>query len=314
VIDLDQIRHSLRETFPDLDRIEPLSVLGSGFSSIAVETAGGIVFRIAQVAEAGARYAREWQHLATLKPYLPVAIPEPRWYRATSRDFPNGIIGYRKLPGVPLEPDNLRTLAEAKQIADQIATVILALHRVPPKVVPLRDDFDSRHREWAAQRDIVLPALRAALEPDEYHALVDWWDEFLADDVIRDYHPVLQHGDLWFGNMLVEGPQSTQIVGLVDFENLGMGDPALDFVPHLYLGQTFFDLVVEAYRAAGGILDENFDHRLRSLWAVREFGGLQFSIEHDDAEEFKDSIAKIRKGPIFSPAGLDGWRRAWKSR
>jgi aminoglycoside 2''-phosphotransferase len=314
VIDLDQIGRSLRKTFPDLDRIEPLSVLGSGFSSVAVETAGGIVFRIAQVADAGARYVKEWQHLAALKPYLPIAIPELGWYLAESRDFPNGIIGYQKLPGVPLEPDNLRTLAEAKQIVDQIAAIILALHRIPPTVALLRDDFEARHREWVEQRDVVLPALRTALEPDEYQAVVDWWDEFLVDEVMREYHPVLQHGDLWFGNMLVEGPQSTQIVGLVDFENLGMGDPALDFVPQLYLGQTFFNLVVEAYRAAGGNLDANFDHRLRSLWAVREFGGLQFAIEHDDAEEFADSIAKIRKGPILSPVGLDGWRRKWKSR
>jgi aminoglycoside phosphotransferase (APT) family kinase protein len=308
VIDLDQIGRSLRATFPDLDRIEPLTVLGSGFSSVAVETGGGIVFRIAQTAAAGARYAKERLHLPALKAHLPVAIPHPEWYSAVSPGFPNGVIGYRKLPGSPLEPDKLRTLAEAKQRADQIAGIILALHRVPTNVISLHDDFDARHREWAAQRDIVLPALRSTLEPDEFQAVADWWDEFLADGVMRDYVPALQHGDLWFGNMLVE---NGQITGLVDFENLAAGDPALDFVPQLYLGQKFFDQVVVAYRARGGILNENFDHRLRSLWAAREFGGLQFAIEHDDVEEFTDSIAKIRKGPILSPHGLDGWRREW---
>jgi aminoglycoside phosphotransferase (APT) family kinase protein len=314
VIDLDQIGRSLRETFHDLGGIEPLRVLGSGFSSVAVETAGGIVFRIAQVAAAGARYMKEWQHLGVLKSYLPVAIPQPKWYHAGSSNFPNGVIGYKKLPGVPLEPDNLRTLAEAKQVAEQIAEIILALHRVPPSMVPVRDDFDARRREWLAQRDIVLPALRTALEPNEYRAVADWWDEFLVDDIMRDYQPVLQHGDLWFGNMLVEESQSTQIIGLVDFENLAVGDPTLDFVPQLYLGQDFFDLVVTAYQVAGGVVDVNFDHRLHSLWTVREFSGLQFTFEQNDAEEFADSIAKIRKGPILNPAGLDGWHREWEKK
>ncbi len=308
MVDLTQIERALLRAFPDLSPIAPVRLLGTGFSSVAVETAGGVVFRIAQSASAGANYAKEARNLPALRPYLPVAIPEPGWYIPASEVFPFGVIGYRKLSGAPLEPGDLRTLAEARKVAAQVAAIILALHRAPLDALHLRHELDARRAEWKTQRDAVLPALRAALRPDEVRAVARWWDAFLADDRMLAYAPALQHGDLWFGNLLVEG---THVTGVVDFERLGIGDPALDFTPQLYLGEAFLNLVIEAYQEAGGALDAHFDHRLRRLWALREFGGVQYALEHNDAEEFADSIAKIRKGPILNAAGLDGWRRGW---
>ena len=117
---------------------------------------------------------------------------------------------------------------------------------------------------------------------------------------------VVHHGDLWYGNMLVE---DHHITGLLDFEQLSLGDQAVDFVPQLYLGEQFFSWVVEAYTRAGGELSPHFQHRVRQLFAVREFSGLHWAVEHHDAEEFRDSLVKIRKGPILNPAWLDGWHR-----
>ena len=303
--DLDHLAQGLLNTFPDLDDVKPLRTLGEGFSSTAVETSAGIVFRIARKQAAGERYAKEALNLPLLRPHLPVAIPEPYWYAPSSRDFPHGVIGYPKLSGVPLAPDDLRTMADARVIADQIGRMIYTLHQIPRDQVRLERDADPK-AWWTTQRDMVMPALRHALQPDEFQTVAGWWDDFLLDDHLANYTPVLHHGDLWYGNMLVEGQR---IVGLLDFEELGLGDPAQDFVPQLYLGETFLHLVVDAYQQAGGVLDDDFHHRLRHLFALREFGGLRWSIENDDAEELADSIMKIRRGPILHPSGLNGWGR-----
>lgn len=308
MIDLDHIERALERAFPDLDRVAPLRMLGYGFSSVAVETAGGAIFRVARNADAGAHYAKEAQNLPALMPYLRVAIPEPQWYLPASADFPFGVIGYHKLPGVPLEPDALAALADAQEAASQIAAIILALHRVPLGAVSVDDDRDRVHAQWVALCDDVLPVLWNALPGNEYQAIAQWWDAFLADELMAKYTPVVQHGDLWFGNLLVK---DRRVTGVVDWERLGVGDPAQDFVPQLYLGQTFLNLVVEAYRGQGGELDPYFYHRLRHLFSVREFGGLQYSIRYDDTEEFADSIDKLRKGPILHPSRLDGWHRDW---
>lgn len=308
MIDLDRIAQGLHHTFPDLNLIAPLRLLGSGFSSLAVETADGIVFRVARDAAAGARYAKESINLPRLPSHLSVAIPEPYWYAPSSRDFPHGVIGYRKLPGNSLALDDLRTMDDARTIADQIGHIIYDLQQTPHDAVRLDDDFASRQALWAAQREVTLPALLNALQPDEYQLVVRWWDEFLADERLAAYPPVVQHGDLWYGNLLVD---DLRITSLLDFEQLSIGDPAQDFVPQLYLGDSFLKLVLDAYQQAGGALDPDFHHRLRQLFAVREFSGLQWSLERDDSEELADSIMKIHRGPILHPSGLDGWRRTW---
>jgi aminoglycoside phosphotransferase (APT) family kinase protein len=310
MLDLRLIALALGRAFPNLGEIEPLQFLGAGFDSVAVETAGGIVFRVARHATAGESYTKEAQVLPILQSYLPVALPEPKWYLPRSADFPFGVIGYRKLPGVPLAPDHVATWAQAKNVASQIARIILALHRVPLDTAPLRNDPERLRHAWLAQIEFALPALRSAVQPAEYEAIEQWWNDFRTDEKMFQYSPVMQHGDLWFGNLLVEG---TQVVALIDFGNVGIGDPALDFVPQLYLGEAFLRRVMDAYQEAGGTLDADFDRRLRRLWAHREFGGVHYAIQHDDKEEFADAIIKLRKGPILHATGLDGWHRDWSN-
>ena len=90
------------------------------------------------------------------------------------------------------------------------------------------------------------------------------------------------------------------MLGVLDFENTAVGDPAQDFAALLYLGRPFAEGVIAAYQLGGGQLGENFDHRLEQLWAVREFGGVQFSVRYDDPEELQDSVQKLRNGPILA--------------
>jgi len=299
--DFDSLAVALQKAFPDIDQVSPLLLLGSGFGSLVVETPDGVVFRIARTAQAGAQFGRELRLLPVLEG-LPVAVPRPEWYIPASDDFPHGLMGYRKLPGELLVPQLLSN-SGLESLAVQIAEIILALQRVP--LAPLLDfDLPTPWAGCARLRSVVLPALKVELRKDEYQKVASWWEMFLADARMREYNPVFQHGDLWYGNLLVEG---NRVVGLVDFQEAGIGDPAQDFVPQLYLGKAFLRPVMAAFQRAGGAFDHGFEHRLTGLWALREFGGLAYSIEQDDREERIESVEKIRKGPILSQFGLDGW-------
>lgn len=305
-MNLTSIEQALQRAFPDLGAVSPLQLIGWGFSSWVVETASGVVFRIARSAEAGERYAREMQTLPCLKSFLPVAIPQPEWYLPASEDFSYGLIGYAKLSGTPLEIDSVTSLRRERELAEQMAHILLALHRIPLEILPFKDDPEGNCCQWKAQYAYVEPALRAALEPDEYLRVTGWWEAFLEDSAMRRYTPVFQHGDFWSGNLLEE---NGRITGLLDFENMGVGDPAVDFTPLLYLGERFFRQVLRFYQESDGADDAGFEHRLRQWWALREFSGLEWSVRRNDREELEDSIAKIRRGPILHPAGLDGWHR-----
>jgi aminoglycoside phosphotransferase (APT) family kinase protein len=298
--DLARIGGALAAVFPDLGGVTPVGVLGAGFRSVAVETAEGRVFRIARNPAAAAGHAREARLLPVLRSRVPVAIPDPRWHAGPSEQFPFGVIGYPKLPGTPLSPALLPRADEAA-IAAGLGAFLLALHRFPPEEAGALGlpGPGTRECELATLRGEVLPPLREALAAKEYRAVSRWWDAFLADERMGRYPPVVRHGDLWYENILVDAAGRT-VIGVVDFEEAAIGDPAQDFATQLHLGERFAARVIDAYRALGGVLDAGLPHRLRKLWELREFGGIQFAVRYDDPVEFADGVRKLRAGPILN--------------
>ena len=116
---------------------------------------------------------------------------------------------------------------------------------------------------------------------------------------MKHYHSVVLHGDLWYENILVDEPVHT-VTGILDFEAMVIGDAAADFASLLYLGKPFVAQVLQFYADATGSLDENFVHRLNRWWELRDFGGIAYSVQYNDAAELADSIRKICEGPILN--------------
>lgn len=297
--DLAEIEAALRVTFPDLDNVEVLRVLGTGFRSVVVVTAGEMVFRIAKNGAAGG-YAKEIGLLPKLRARVPVAIPVPQWHARASESFPFGVMGYSRLHGRPLSPE-LLSHADTASLASTAAAFILALHQFSPEETEALGLPGPATREADLMRlkESVLPPLRDALTTREYRVVRRWWEIFLTDQTMWDYQPVVQHGDLWYENILVDHALHT-VTGVLDFEQTAIGDPAQDFATQLHLGERFAAQVIDAYRAKGGVLDETFHHRMRKLWELREFDGIQFAVQYDDSKEFEDAVGKLRNGPILN--------------
>lgn len=299
--DLRVIGTTLSVLFPNLDPVLPIHMLGVGFSSLVVETAGGIVFRIARNQDAASRHAKEARLLLRLKPSLRLPIPDPQWSAGPSAVFPFGLIGYRKLTGTPLHPAKLTTTSRTA-VVRALVPFLRALHSFPAseaRVLQLPGPAEFR-AQIELLRAEVLPALRPALTRQEYHTLVRWWEAFLHDPRLQQFTPVLQHGDLWYENILMDAATST-VTGVLDFENSAVGDPAQDFATLRYFGQPFVREVVEAYQAAGGRLGDDFHYRVQKYWELRDFDGVQFAVRFKDIQEFEDSLRKLREGPILKP-------------
>jgi aminoglycoside phosphotransferase (APT) family kinase protein len=299
--DLDFVAAALERLFADLRPVRPVRLLGSGFSSIVVETADEIVFKIAKTIEAAHSQAREARLLPFLHPLLPFPIPNPQRYIAASEDFPFGVIGYQKLPGVPLDPTR-HVLTKETPLAQDIATFLYALSTVP--AVTLQELQLLGPLEHAQQLSMlepeVLPALQRELTSDEYQRIEQWWTAFAVDPQLHGYPVRLCHGDLWHENLLVSH-DSQVLTGVVDFERAAFGDPAQDFATLLYLGEPFVARVLAAYAGLGGYLDPGIHYRIERLWESRDFGGVQYSIQYADAAELRDSLHKLRQGPILNP-------------
>jgi aminoglycoside 2''-phosphotransferase len=289
--------------------VRPLRLLDTGYGSVAVETAGGVIFRIARHAGAAEGHALEARLLPLLRRWLPVAVPDPRWRVDPGAAFPFGAIGYRRLAGEPLSPGTAR--ANLDLIAADLAGFLVSLHGLS-----LEDGHeaglrvrDRVHGSFPGLCREVLPILRERLSTHEYDAVRRWARDFEADEEVDRFAPAVRHGDLWYGNVLVDSAAG-RVVGVVDWENVALGDAASDLARQLHLGEAFAAAVLREYRAAGGHVDDLLRHRIRRRWELLEFAGIRTAAALDDEAELAETVEKLRAGPILSAPGGSSRRQS----
>jgi aminoglycoside phosphotransferase (APT) family kinase protein len=292
--DLEELATAVERKFPELRPLRPLSPLGSGFRSVAVETPGGAVLRIGQSRDAADDYAKEWRIGPFLAQHMGGVLPEPRWYAEPCAEFPHGLLGYRKLPG----ETPAWGAAPGPAFARDLGAFMARLHALPidearAAGVPEVDSY----RRLLGARDVVLPVLAARLEARALARIEAWWAAFAADDGMRTGRRAVCHHDLWHDNLLRS--ESGRLSAVLDIAHVELGDPAHDFSAPRYFGNAFMAELVAAYRDGGGHLDAGDEHRAKRFYEGREFGGLAWAIEHSDKREIEHAIEKILRGPIL---------------
>lgn len=296
---LSKIGERLAGTFPDLLPVHPITVLGEGFRSIAVELASGALFRIGKTEEAAEGYLLEMRALPLMRQSVTVAVPDPRWYIAPGDLLANGALGYPKLPGThPAWGE-----APDPAFSDDLARFLTELHAVPLREarevgVPT---VDSRSRLLGA-REVTTPVLAQRLSARDLNRVDQWWADFENDERMQSDKLVVCHHDLWHENLLIDG--KGRLSAVLDWAHVGVGDPAHDFGALQYFGDAFVDGVIDAYKGFGGRFTEEEQHRVARFTEGREFGGIAWAIEHDDEQEIKDGIRKLLGGPLFEGQGI----------
>jgi aminoglycoside 2''-phosphotransferase len=288
---LDQIREGLQQAFPNLrPELGQLKLLNDGFSSYVVLVGDELILRIAKHAEAMIGHLKEQSILPLLQKHLPVQIPQPSWRVGPSDFFPFGVMGYRRITGVPF---SLRLVpkVELNRIAQDVARFLVALHHVPVGEMVALDLREADKPERL--RTEVMPTLHAHLTADEYERIAMWWESLLNHPVKNSFTPRLLHGDPWGENIILNETLDS-VVGVVDFEAVSVGDVARDFAAQKYLGSGFLNQVIEQYQVLGGELESHFAVRLRDWSLLRELAGLRYAIQYPVSEELTDSLRKVR--------------------
>jgi aminoglycoside phosphotransferase (APT) family kinase protein len=294
--DLDRLAAAIERAFPDSGAVRPLRVLGSGFRSVPVETAGGVVVKVGQSADAAADYAKEWRMGGFVAARLGELVPEPRWYAAPCEGLPYWALAYRKLEGATpawgADP--------GAAFARDLGAFMARLHGVPIEDARVAGVPDvNAYERMLGARDVVAPVLAAALDAGELAAVQEWWSAFAADARMRTGRRALCHHDLWHDNVLRS--DEGRLSGVLDIAHVEISDPAHDFAAPAYFGAAFMRELVASYRASGGLFDAEDEHRAQRFFEAREFGGLAWAVEHDDVDEIAASIEKVRRGAVLAP-------------
>jgi aminoglycoside phosphotransferase (APT) family kinase protein len=219
-VDVERVRRLLVTQFPHWAAL-PLDVVHStGTVNTIYRLGDEMCVRLPRVQRWAGDLERELQWLPTLAPHLPLAVPEPiaRGDPGVGYPFPWAI--YRWLEGETFASDRI---GDEGQAAADLARFVGQLRRIDPSGAPLsRRGTPMRLRDAEARG--AIGSLRGIV--DTAAATAAWETSLRAP--AWGGNPAWTHGDLLPPNLLVSGGR---ISAVLDFGNVGMGDPAIDVIP-----------------------------------------------------------------------------------
>jgi aminoglycoside phosphotransferase (APT) family kinase protein len=272
--------------FPEIGARE-VRAIGTGWAADTYDVDGEWVVQFARTDEAAASLRAQIDTLPELAAELSALVPEPVF---VDRDVP--AIAYRRLEGVPLDaaPDGLWP--------ERLGRFLYDLHLMPPEYVGLRGGSAAHIREamrdqLATMRSDVVPLL----EPDEADACRARFDAFLADDDLWRFATCLTHGDIGPEHVLVS--PSGDLVGVLDWEELAVGDPVADFAWLLHERPADGERALGAY---GGPPDPTFRTRGAFRYWLMPFHEVEHGLRSDQPAFVRSGLEGIRKRFHVVPA------------
>ncbi|MGH2390426.1 MAG: phosphotransferase family protein, partial [Chloroflexota bacterium] len=256
-MDISEASTAITTAFPALS-INTISPFGVGWANITWLVNGEFVFRFPKNARVAEATLREIRVLPALRSTLPTTVPDFRYAAPHGADvYPFAFAGYTLVPGIPLKeaPRGL----DLTTPAGAMGAFLSALHRYPVSLatalgVPggTAEDWRTEYADWHEEtRRLGAPYLTV-----NEQAVVDAiMERFLQDDRHFAFTPVLLHRDLGEEHVLID-PRTCLLSGVIDFEDMSIGDPAFDFIGLTALGPG----VAAAYQ---GPVDGGFGERMR---------------------------------------------------
>ena len=131
-------------------------------------------------------------------------------------------MAYHRLTGLPLDqaPDGLWP--------ERLGRFLYDLHLMPPEYVELRGgDASAVRAELSEELDEHRTSVLPLLEPDEAGRFGERFTAFIDREDYWRFSACLVHGDIGPEHVLVS--DTGDLVGVLDWEELDVGDPVADF-------------------------------------------------------------------------------------
>ncbi len=247
-----------------------------------------LIFRYPRTPQVAESYTIQTLLLTYLQGKLPLSIPCPLYTATADVPWQQRFFGYRHIPGKPLYREALAVIRDPlalQDMATQLAAFLLTLHRLAPVDLPVDLPVRDGIGDWEALYIGFQETLFAYMRPQARRWVMGNFESFLNNPSRFTYHPVLRHGDFGGSNILYN-PQTNRISGVIDFESLGLGDPATDVAALSTYGEEFFALCLATYPEMQTMLDRAQFYR--STFALQE---AYYGLRDGDQAAFQRGIA-----------------------
>lgn len=282
------VRALLQAQIPELAALSLDRLRNTGSDNSLYRLGGHFVVRLPRIAGAAARLDVELSWLPRLAT-LPVAVPEIVHAGVALGAYPYRWSVLRWLDGVDAWDVRHHERWFGPRLGNDLAAVVAHLRAMAIEDAPLRRPgerggplraLDERVRWWLVRANGLVDA----------RAVTRLWEECLegaADDVT----PVLVHGDLIPGNLLMADGRLTAVL---DWGAFGAGDPAQDLNPTWSVLDT---VGAAAFREALDV-DESSWLRARGFALEQAIGGVIYYTprQHSLAEVMQRTLDRLLAG------------------
>ncbi len=216
-VDVTLVRRLLVSQHPDLAAL-PIEIAAAGWDNVLARIGDDLVARLPRRSLGAVLVEHEQEWLPRLAPLLPLEVPSPLRIGLPEEGYPWRWSICRWIEGTDAA---MQPPEDRHAVAQDLGGFIAALQTIDPTDAP-RNPY--RGVPLHERDDITRSRLAALTAVVDAPSIESVWMEHVAVPVWEGT-PVLVHGDLHPGNLLV---RDGRLVAVLDFGDLTGGDPATD--------------------------------------------------------------------------------------
>jgi aminoglycoside 2''-phosphotransferase len=239
-MDPNQLIDRIQLAYPALE-IQSLQVLNEGQFNQILLINDELIFRFPRYVHVMDQWEIRQAAMDQIRPHLALPVPEIL-YQSPNTGIPGEVFSvYRMLPGKPLYRAELKSIEREdvlQRLAEQAAGFLKSLHCIDLKQLevrlPVEDPLDYYEQFFIEIRTALLPQMRfsARVQTESF------FEELLHYLRNHDYHLCLIHNDFGGSNILYDEDRQ-ELSGVIDFNSLCIGDPAVDAASLSTYGEDF---------------------------------------------------------------------------
>lgn len=264
---------------------EQIKVFADGWDYLVLVVNGQNAFRFPRTK--GEKYL---QRLSTEANFLkqfynksPVLVPKLELH---TDELEGNYVTYNFIPGVQFSKDLAKTFSKESLlvIAQKLGNFLTVLHSFPiEKAKNLGVEQKDPTVEWKNNLEEIKKEISSQIPPKEQEWIVKLYEDFLKLIQVSPFEVRVIHFDIMPEHIIVN-PDTQKITGIIDFTDIEIADPALDFCVLHWYGNEFLQEVYKHYKLPR---DNNFELRRKFYHDRLVVSYLKHSLKINDQERIK---------------------------
>jgi len=238
----------------------------------------------------------ELRALELLSRHLSAPIPAPIRVSVLSRPRGWPFIAYPKLPGRPLSEVGPLDSTGNRRLGDFVGTLLSELAALPSRSLLRIGAKPGNPRAWEKKYRELQGRYHRVVEsqvpPPLRRSLANAFDRFYSALRETRYRAVTTHQDLGPDHILWD-PRLNRPTGVIDWEDLRLGDPAFDLTGLAGLGGARPVMWTRARKAGG---DSTFDERLAFYRQVMPLHGVLYAADTHNPRLLRGHLSQLKEG------------------